>query len=180
MVSEEAAAAAPAVGAKRWSRRHWPATSMCHLPSISVTARSPWLSASRGDLASTPPRRAVLPLDPHSARDPLRAALGIHAVPHRARHGSALRRGSGPCRTSLDVDPRRARRGSSIWAMGALRLLGARRLGSLLSGCGGREIEEQDAGREEGDELLLGQCGPRAALTRQAEFAPSRYEGRRE
>ena len=67
-----------------------------------------------------------------------------------------------------------------ILAMGARRLLGARRLGSLLSGCGGREIEEQDTGREEGDELLLGQCGARAALTRQAEFAPSRYEGRRE
>ena len=69
---------------------------------------------------------------------------------------------------------------SSIWAMGALRLLGAWQLGSLLSECGDRETEEQDAGREEGDELLPGQCRARIALARRAEFAPSRSEGRRE
>ena len=34
--------------------------------------------------------------------------------------------------------------------------VGARHLGSLLFGCGGRETEEQDPGREEGDELLPG------------------------
>jgi len=58
--------------------------------------------------------------------------------------------------------------------MGARRLLGARHLGSLVSGCGGRETEEQDAGREDGDELLPGQCGARAVLAWRAEFAPSR------
>ena len=50
----------------------------------------------------------------------------------------------------------------------------------LVSGCGGRETEEQDAGREDGDELLPGQCGARAVLAWRAEFAPSRSEGRRE
>jgi hypothetical protein len=62
--------------------------------------------------------------------------------------------------------------------MGARRLLGARHLGSLLSGCGGRETEEQDAGREDGDELLPGQCGARAALAWRAEFAPSKGQAR--
>ena len=147
-------------------------------------ARGPRLRAAtlhpRSRPASTPPHRTMLPLDPHRTGDPLHAALGIRAVPHHAHHGSTLRRGSGPRRTALDVDPRRARRGSSIWAMGALQLLSARHLGSLLSGCGGRETEEQNAGREEGDELLPVQCGARAALTRRAEFAPSRSKGRRE
>ena len=67
-----------------------------------------------------------------------------------------------------------------IWAMGARRLLGARHLGSLVSGCGGRETEEQDAGREDGDELLPGQYGARAVLAWREEFAPSRSEGRHE
>jgi len=35
-------------------------------------------------------------------------------------------------------------------------------------------------GGEDGDELLPGQCGARAALAWRAEFAPSRSEGRRE